>query len=499
MSFIYDNNKLLAELIKSAVDHEVKFNKHGQIAADPSVNAEFRNYLTISQKLAEQLQNTYFPRASDSAVVSTGTGKDAALAVKDLASLGNFLDFIVDNQITVDGKRVAYGAGEQNPDPDQYLPVTAEQIKFMVETQNQQGNRAQLQADYYVNKNLLVSYVNSMLRDISKKDDRAQQFIKAMLGARLEDINRVFKTKLTTEYKEPEKVLPDDTVVDNLPKDLSPEQQYGPGNIPLTIKDLKDSMALNSWLKTNTITLKAKNNSYLTINHEDFDHCALLKILASRARYNSNRATDQKAKQYASAYDQRVRAIATEIQCDLGGQQQPGQKPGQQPGQGGGLAGASPQILTQLSSLRPFNSQFISLQEISKFLELYEQYANDANVAQMINKLKFSMQQFRNETQMGSDTIQLYNLTTSQFKGMLKNPATAYTTAALLHDIVFYGGQLYQRLVTSLQTIANDPERGKYIDYRAMQQQVTPGGPQLTNVNDINELMYMFKQEWNQK
>ena len=170
-----------------------------------------------------------------------------------------------------------------------------------------------------------------------------------------------------------------------------------------------------------------------------------------------------------------------------------------QAGQAGGLSAASPQILMQLSSLRPFNSQFISLQEISKFLELYEQYANDPNVAQMISKLKFSIQKFKDETQMGSDTIQLYNLTTSQFRGMLKNPNDAYRVAALLYDVVFYGGQLYQRLVTSLQTIANDPERGKYIDYRAMQQQVTPGGPQLTNVNDINELMYMFKQEWNQK
>lgn len=498
MSFIYDNNKLIAELIKSAVDHEVKFNKHGQIAADPSVNAEFRNYLTISQKLAEQLQNTYFPKAADSAVISTGTGKDAGLAVQDLASLGNFLDFIIDNQIMVDGKRVAYGAGEQNPDPDQYLPVTAEQIKFMVETQTPQGNRAQLQADYYVNKSLLVSYINSMLRDISKKDDRAQQFIKAMLGARLEDINRVFKTKLTTEYKEPEKILPDDTVVDNLPKDLNPEQPYGTGNVPLTIKDLKDSMSLNSWLKTNTITLKAKNNSFLTINHEDFDHCTLLKILVSRAKYNSGRATDQNAKKYAAAYDQHVRTIATEIQCDLGGQQQPGQKPGQ-PGQGGGLAAASPQILMQLSSLRPFNSQFVSFQEISKFFDLYEQYANDATVSQMVNKLKFSMQQFRDETQMGSDTIQLYNMTTNQFQGMLKNPNKAYMVAALLYDVVFYGGQLYQRLVTSLQTIANDPERGKYIDYRAMQQQVTPGGPQLTNVSQLNRLMYSLKQEWNQK
>jgi hypothetical protein len=171
----------------------------------------------------------------------------------------------------------------------------------------------------------------------------------------------------------------------------------------------------------------------------------------------------------------------------------------QQAGQGGDLATADPNILMKLSSLRPFNSQFISLQEIAKFLELYGQYAKDDNVAQMINKLKFSMQQFRDETQMGSDMIQLYNLTTNQFQGMLKNPAKAYTTAALLYDIVFYGGQLYQRLVTSLQKIANDPERGKYIDYRAMQQQVTPGGPQLTNVSQLNRLMYSLKQEWNQK
>jgi len=498
MSFIYENDRLLAELIKSAIDHEVKFNKHGQMAADPSVNNELRNYLTVSQKLAEQLKNTYFPPAADTGVVSTGTNKEAALGVPDLASLGNFLDFIVNNQILVDGKRVAYNGSETSIDTTEYLPVTAEQVKFMVETQNPQGERGQLQAEYYVSRALLEKYITSILKDTSKQDERAQQFIKVMLSARLQEINRIFRTKLTTEYKEPEKVLPDTAVVDNLPKDLSPEQPYGTGNVPLTIKDLKDSMSLNSWLKTNTITLKAKNNSYLTINHEDFDHCTLLKILVNRAKYNSNRATDQNAKQYATAYDQRVRAIATEIQCDLGGQQQPNQKPGQT-GQGGGLAAATPAILNQLSSLRPFNSQFISFQEISNFLELYEPFANDASVAQMINKLQDSIQRFRSDTQMGSDTIQLYNLTTNQFQGMLKDPSKAYMAASDLHDIVFYGGTLYQRLVTSLQTFANDPVRGKYIDYRAMQQQVTPGGPQLTNVNQINRLMYNLKQEWNQK
>ena len=55
---------------------------------------------------------------------------------------------------------------------------------------------------------------------------------------------------------------------------------------------------------------------------------------------------------------------------------------------------------------------------------------------------------------------------------------------------------LYQRLVTSLQTIAQDPERGKYIDYRGMQQQITPGGPQQTNATTLHDLSASLEREW---
>lgn len=169
----------------------------------------------------------------------------------------------------------------------------------------------------------------------------------------------------------------------------------------------------------------------------------------------------------------------------------------QQAGQG--LSGVSPQILQQLSSLRPFNSQFISFGEIQKFLDLYNKYANDPTVKQMVDRINQDIGYFKSRTNMGSDTIQLYNFTTDAFKMLLRNPRDGINAAALLHEIIVYAGQLYQRLVTSLQTLAQDAERAKYIDYRGMQQQVAPGGPQLTNVNTLNRLKFNLDEEGNRQ
>jgi len=493
MSFIYDKN-LLAELIKSAIDHEVKFNKHGQLAADPNVNLEFRNYLTLTKKLADQLEQKYFPSGPGETVVTTGTGKEAQLGVPDLSSLGNFFDFMVNNQIMVDNKRIVYSANEQPPDPRLWKPVTAQQIKFMMETQNEQNERTQFQADYYVNRDLLVKYVNSILRDSSKEDDETQKFIKTMLGARLQDINRIFRTKLTTEYKEPEKVLPDNTVLDNTPKDMDPQTWFNRGNIPLTIGDLKGGTAFNAWLSGNSISIKVDNRQMM-INHPEFDRCAIMRILNSRAKYNLDRATSAQAQQVATIYAQRIQALAGELKCDLSDKSSQQQQQ-QQQGQGQGLSGASPQILQQLSSLRPFNAQYISFPEIKKFIELYTKYANDADVTKTAADLNGYMEAFKSYLGMRGDTFQLTNIDNNRFKSMLKNPSAARQAADLLYDIVVYAGQLYQRLVVSLQTVAQDAERAKYIDYRGMQQQVTPGGPQQTNVTDLNDLRQSLSREW---
>jgi hypothetical protein len=128
---------------------------------------------------------------------------------------------------------------------------------------------------------------------------------------------------------------------------------------------------------------------------------------------------------------------------------------------------------------------------------LYAKYANDGDVTQMANTLVRYMDTFKTYLGQSSDTFQLNNLNNNRFKSMLTNGNQAVLASDLLYNIITYAGQLYQRLVVSLQTIAQDPAKSKYIDYRAMQQQVTPGGPQQTNATSLDDLRQSIQREWN--
>jgi hypothetical protein len=486
MSFIYDNDKLLADLIKSAVDHEMKFNKKGQLAADPTVNVEFRNYLTLTQKLAEQLRDKYFPKASDSAVISTGTGKDAPMGVQDLASLGNFLDFIVNNQITVDGKRVALGANEPNPDPRQYLPVTAEQIKFMMETENQQGERGQFQADYYVSKDLLVKYVISMLRDTSKQDERSQQFIKAMLGARLQDINKVFRTNLTTDYKEPEKPIDNSKEVDRFPKVIENFKNYAQaGEVPLLYGDINSLETLNTWLGKNQIGHKTEDQKTVTIKDQDFDLCGIINYMYGRATLLYQRRTAESGP-IMKAYIGKMTEIAKQAGCELSqpGKGQPGKE---QPGQGG-QGQINPQALIELSALRPFNADVINFREIQLFTHKYAQLA--PRLASMSQQIDTSINEAKQNMNVQNDQIMIGMLVDSNDL----NPLKALTRMPVpfmdrLYTIIYTAGTMYQDFYNAAR-YQSESHNGRIPDdvVNQIAQQVAEGGPWSTNMADINQM-----------
>lgn len=487
MSFIYDNEKLLSDLIKSAVDHEVKFNKNGQLAADPTVNVEFRNYLTLTQKLAEQLRDKYFPKPSDTSVISTGTGKDAPMGVPDLASLGNFLDFIVNNQITVDGKRVAYGAGEQNPDPRQYLPVTAEQIKFMMETESQQGERGQFQADYYVSKDLLVKYVVSMLRDTSKQDDRSQQFIKAMLGARLQDINKVFRTNLTTDYKEPEKPIDDSKEVDRFPKTVENFKNLAQaGEIPLLYGDIKSLEALNGWLGKNGVGHKTEDQKIVTIRDQDFDLCSMINYMFGRATLLYQRRTVESGPTM-QAYTKRMTDIAKQAGCEL---TQPGGKPGGQQQQGGQQGQINPQALMQLATLRPFNADVINFREIQLFTHKYAELANRPDITRMSQQIDASITDAKGNMNVQNDQIMMSMLVDSNDLNPLKT-LTRMPVPFMdkLYTIVYTAGTMYQDFYNAAK-YQSESHNGRIPDdvVNSIAQQVAEGGPWSTNMADINQM-----------
>ena len=167
--------------------------------------------------------------------------------------------------------------------------------------------------------------------------------------------------------------------------------------------------------------------------------------------------------------------VMTEIDSKSAAHDQPEQKLG--------ARGAA----KRLTVLRPFNSQYVNFAEITDFVDTYAQFANNAEVNQTANTIKKAIRDFKSLLAVPRDTLQLFNLTTDQFKAWLKNGNAATVAINVLYDIIEYAGALYQQLVVEMQTIAAN---SKNIDYRSMQQQVVPGGPQTTNISTINTLKY---------
>lgn len=479
MSFIYENEKLLSELIKSVVDHEMKFNKRGQLAADPNINVEFRNYLTLTQKLVDQLRQQYFPTPPNVAEVTTGTGQQAGLGVPELSSLGNFLDYIVNNQIMVNGKRVAYGANEQNPDPRVYLPVTAEQIKFMLETETPQGGRAQFQADYYVSKDYLTQYITSLLADTSQRDDQSQRFLKTMLGARINDVNRLFHTNLTTDYKAPAEVLPDTTELDKIPNPVDPQNPYQEdGNVSLTVGDVKSFSTLRSWLMGKNMTMKTDDNKTAKAGSAAFDLCAFLSVLNARA---ANAA--RWAKAGGAQYQTQIQAIAKEAQCSL---EQPGQG-GAAGGQGGGEI--SPQILQQLTTLLPFNSANVNFREIQNFTNRYAPLARRSDITSMARQVNSSITEALSLMKQQSMIVPLEQMRSTNDLASWHAFAKDARLADVLYTIVNNAGLIYTDFVNTAKAVLGDQATLRN------SQQVDDGGPWSVNMDDINGFRADLKEE----
>jgi len=487
MPLIHDNPWLVNQLLQAALDSEKKISKQGQ-AAPPAEQPVAVGLKSILNNLRNQMSTGPDPTGTISHDSSS-----AEVFSHNMDSMGDLVQLLSNSGTKVGGKTIVYpGTLPQQPSEEYGYFKIEPGTEIVVPIKRTDRTVV----GYWINPAAFKAYLVSLQGDEKLKTNVMFQ---VQLLKLIQDANTQLDLDISEQYKAPEKVLPDTTVADSTPAELNPTQWSTQGSIPLTLGNLKDSTTLNAWLSDKKIGLNIGGHTGgMMINHPDFDHCALLKILNQRAAFKASRAPTAEAKEIAAAYAQKVKAIAAEIKCDLGGQSKddPNKKPGDQSGQGG-LAAASPQILVQLSSLRPFNSQYISFPEITKFLELYGQYANDADVSNMINRINTNINTFKTNYYAGSDTIQLYNLTTDQFKATLKDGSYATLAADALYAIIVYSGQLYQRLVTSLQTIAQDPKRAKYIDYRAMQQQVTPGGPQLTNVDTLNRLRFNIKQEWN--
>lgn len=426
MSFIYKDNSLISELITKAVEFESKFNKHGQLAADPTVNVEFRNYLNLAKKLADNLKQEFFPPAKDpNALADVGAAQAAGMTVADLNSLGNFFEFIARNQVTVDGKRIAYFGGENPPDKRVWLPVDAERSVLAMETMDQEGNRGPLQAEYYVSKDLLGKYIQTLAASASQEDAEAQRLIKVMLGNLVNRINRIFNTKFSTDYKAPEKTLPADTVMATFPQVLDPKMYNADGPVKLTWGDLTSPNTLRNWVHANKVGIKGKDKT-LTDADQDFDYCVVVNTIYGKATYLKSRSTSDDVEKTNDLFVKKITEIGGKFTgpdgkaCTLGGSGGGGGGQGGQPGQ---KPNVSPQALAQVIQRLPFAVRDIDFGRIRLFFEgVKPLLAHVPQAATYMNDVEAEMTRFSSQIAARGDTVIPLGQQPRQFVNMLKAP-----------------------------------------------------------------------------
>lgn len=454
MSFVYDT-RLLRELLKI-----------GQ-QGDPDSEKRVAGHKVemLIDDLLKQMQPAQTPEEQAKAVsFQPDPNNPNAPAPKifstNMETLGALVQWCVQNKITVGGQRIAYSTGEQPPSDD-WVQYKLEGNSGLLEVESREIQRNAV----FLNTDLLVTFIQSRLAALQKKPNKVEEI---MLGARIDDANKLLGTNINKQYTEPEN--PEDTV-DNLPQLLDVKNPYQTGQaVPLKLKDLKDVGALKSILSRAGITIRDRRGQDFKFDDMG-DVCSALAILALRAARLAQGVTSGKQKSYVDHVAQ------LQQQANCANQQ------GQQ-GQGGQQGNA--QLLQQLTTLRPFNTQYVSFAEIKRWLDTYASYANDPDVTDNAENIKGAMDNFKAKSNSGADTIQLNNLDTNRFKSMLKNPADAVNMANYLYDTVSQAGALYQRMVTQLQNLEQDQRFSQA--YRAMQQQITAGGPQQTNLSDLDDL-----------
>lgn len=158
----------------------------------------------------------------------------------------------------------------------------------------------------------------------------------------------------------------------------------------------------------------------------------------------------------------------------------------------------SDQLLQEIVESMPFNSQVINLDNIKEFADKYAQLAsNNSRITSLATKIDTEIQQAYSYMSSQSPIIQMSNLTVPQFKMWAKTPAHAQSLALILYSIINDAGLLYQQFISqNLKHIEDQPNLKDYA--RAVQQQVIDGGPQISNRDNLNELIGNLKQNWNQ-
>lgn len=229
MSFIYNDEKLINELLKSAIDFENRFLKKAQQAApgpapDPQA---VRNSAAL--KLLDNLEKSVDP---DEPIISSTTD-EAKLYSYHVENLGALLNFVIQNGITVGYKPIAV---EANPNDPSYVFYKLEGNAGF----NESADRSRQTKGFYVNKDLLVQYIKSLQKIAHESGN---EVMRVQLGSLIDQANNQLGTKIDPNYKPKEKP--------GQPE--QPQQPGKPGQISSVEMELLKSLINNLPLQAESI------------------------------------------------------------------------------------------------------------------------------------------------------------------------------------------------------------------------------------------------------
>ena len=142
--------------------------------------------------------------------------------------------------------------------------------------------------------------------------------------------------------------------------------------------------------------------------------------------------------------------------------------------------------LQDLASLRPFNSQYINMDEILLFVSKYSALANKPAITQAAAQLQTSMGMANEVLAAPRTPIPMNNMTPDNFRLLCKNGAQAKLLANYLYTVVSFAERIYRDFETSFESVFTPQEA------RPLKRQIAPGGPAMANISTLRRLISLL-------
>ena len=461
MSFIYENSNLISELLKAATESETKLSKQGQVDPAAQQNAD------ALRMLLNNLRSQITPLKEGPEQVGHAAGV-ADLASRNMDSMGDFVEWLSKHGTRVGGAIVVYPGNVDRPSEDYGFYKIEPGTEIVVPLARPDRSVVA----YWINPGALKKYLVSLQADPKLKSNTMFQ---VQLLKLIQDANRQLDLDVSEKYQAPEVTLPDNTQVDMLPSTLI-VGQWGTGAVPLLIGNIRSLETLNAWFAKNNIAVQAgEKQQPATIRDRNFNQCAGIQILFERASAFASRATPE-TKAGAQAYLKQITEIARQANCSVSSATTT--ETGE--GTGGAPGTVSNRALAGLAALRPFNSQRIDFREITTFLDKYKVIANKAEINSLVDQVKNSIADANSKLQSPGAALQMDNLTTTQARLWVKDPAhQAIPLMNNLYTIISVAGRVYLDFLTECKNHLGEQVAD------SVEQQITSGGPQQTNIGTI--------------